>query len=167
MSLLQKIVLSRDAASMIVRVVQDDDDGRETGGILLGRVDNDIAHVRHAGTPGQAAVREPAYFLRDLAHAQDLAATAFARDGSVWVGEWHTHPRTDATPSRLDVQTYQTLLADPGLQFDVVLAIILGQSTASRVSSFSMMGWACTLVGVRAIPIAVYEEPEPWEVATI
>ncbi|WP_258952755.1 Mov34/MPN/PAD-1 family protein [Lentzea californiensis] len=163
LSLLRTIMLSRDAATTIVRIARDYDDGLEAGGILLGEVGSGIARVRHAGTPGPAAVREAHYFLRDLAHAQDLALAAYERDGSVWVGEWHTHPHSDSTPSQLDIQTYQTLLTDPELRFDVVLAIILGRPAADCLSGFSMMGWVCTPVGVRAVPIAVVDEHDPVE----
>lgn len=149
----RRLVLAPDSARTIERTAAEADDGAETGGILLGRVENDgTAHVRHAGTPGPAAIRTPNYFLRDLAHAQRLAEAAFRVDGSIWLGEWHTHPRTDAVPSPRDLHTYFTLLANPVLAFDVVLAIVIGPlfpaTTTTRVA-----GWACTTARLTAIPI--------------
>jgi hypothetical protein len=78
------VVLLADAATTMRDEAVRSSDGNETGGLLLGRVEpNGTAKVRHAGGPGPAAVRSPAFFLRDLYHAQRTAANAFALDGSV------------------------------------------------------------------------------------
>ncbi|WP_211346962.1 Mov34/MPN/PAD-1 family protein [Saccharothrix australiensis] len=148
----RRIVMAPDSARTIRRTVTEADDGAETGGILLGRVEDDgTAHVRQAGTPGPAAIRTPNYFLRDLAHAQHLAEAAFRTDGSIWIGEWHTHPRADAVPSPRDLLTYSTLLADPALAFDVVLAIVIGPLLPAATTR--VVGWACTTTGVTAVPV--------------
>lgn len=111
---------------MIDREAARSRDGNETGGILLGQLHNEgIAEIRTAGGPGPAAVRQPAFFLRDLDHARRLAADRFAEEGSVWIGEWHTHPTGSPAPSHRDLHTYAQLLADPELGFDAVVAVIL------------------------------------------
>jgi integrative and conjugative element protein (TIGR02256 family) len=115
------------AESRIRQLAAESDDGRETGGILIGRgpdADNVIT-VERAGDPGPKAERRPEYFLRDLAHAQELAATAWQEDEGVWVGEWHTHPTGAATPSARDLTTYAGLLADPELAFGTFVSIIV------------------------------------------
>jgi integrative and conjugative element protein (TIGR02256 family) len=100
-------------------------DGRETGGILLGHDDGVVITLTVAGDPGPLAARRADGFLRDLQHAQDLADEAYDRDGSVWVGEWHTHPTGPSTPSTRDVSTYAQLLADQDLLFDRVVSLII------------------------------------------
>lgn len=101
-------------------------DGLETGGILLGtEIPNEIS-LRHAGGPGPNARRAPRRFLRDLQHAQQLAADAWTRDGSQWIGEWHTHPLGDLAPSDLDLDSYLRHLHDPDLRLDRFVAIIVG-----------------------------------------
>ena len=67
------------------------------------------------------AVRQPTFFLRDLDQTQHLAVEAFAHDGSVWIGEWHTHPWSASVPSDRDLFTY----ADPDLHFVGIISLIV------------------------------------------
>jgi len=103
------------------------EDGRETGGILLGRgPDGDgVITVEQAGDPGPSAKRRPDFFLRDLDHARELAAAAWDNGEAVWVGEWHTHPTGPPTPSNRDLVTFAGLLADPELAFAAFVSIIV------------------------------------------
>jgi integrative and conjugative element protein (TIGR02256 family) len=121
-----EVRIAATAAATIRAEARHSRDGTETGGILLGATDLPHAAVRHAGLPGPAAIRQPAYFLRDLAHAQHLAAGAWTADGSVWIGDWHTHPVTPPIPSERDLRTYAQLLADPDLAFNAFVALIIG-----------------------------------------
>ncbi|MFJ7181053.1 Mov34/MPN/PAD-1 family protein [Streptomyces massasporeus] len=120
--------LTAQATRVITTELRTADHSTETGGILLGHHTHDTVTIHHAGTPGPAAVRTPTYFLRDLAHAQALADRAFTADGSVWVGEWHTHPTSRPVPSARDTATYRQLLDDPELGFHSVIAVILARS---------------------------------------
>ncbi|MCW3814450.1 Mov34/MPN/PAD-1 family protein [Micromonospora sp. DR5-3] len=127
-----RVVLSPAAATTIRDEAARSDDGNETGGLLLGHIEpTGTAQVRYAGGPGPAAVRRPAFFLRDLHHAQRVAADAFARDRSMWIGEWHTHPRAAPTPSDQDLRTYLGFLDDPELGLDAFITIILTSRTGA------------------------------------
>lgn len=99
-------------------------DGNETGGILLGHDTAQGLVVTVAGDPGPNAERAPDRFRRDLKHAQRLADEAYDRDGSVWIGEWHTHPTGPAVPSGVDLETYLSHLSREDLGFDRFLALI-------------------------------------------
>lgn len=101
-------------------------DGNETGGILLGRADIGGMVIRHAGGPGPRAARAPAYFNRDLEYAKQVAAAAWQRDGSEWVGEWHTHPRGPLVPSARDLSSYAAHLSDVELGFREFICLIAG-----------------------------------------
>lgn len=107
-------------------------DGLETGGILLGTCSGNLIEVRHAGGPGPNAQRETHTFNRDLNHAQHLAELAWVEDQSLWIGEWHTHPSADLTPSPLDLDSYLRHLHDPDLNFDQFVAMIVGLDTQAR-----------------------------------
>lgn len=121
-------------------------DGLETGGILLGALDpNRRFKVRRAGDPGPAAVREPRYFLRDLAHAQALADAAWRQDRSQWIGEWHTHPHGPGQPSPTDLATYRQLLDDPELGFAQILSLIVAPD---RAAGWLLFAWAVDRYGV-------------------
>lgn len=129
------------AARTVITELRTADHTTETGGILLGHHTHDTVTVHYAGTPGPAAVRTPTYFLRDLAHPQALADQAFASDGSVWVGEWHTHPTSHPIPSARDAATYRQLLDDPELGFHSVIAVIFTPGEGR----WDGTAWACSL----------------------
>jgi integrative and conjugative element protein (TIGR02256 family) len=115
------------ARESILQLAPESSDGRETGGILLGRGPDadDVLVVDEAGGPGPNAIRRPDFFLRDRAHAQALADAAWADRKAVWIGDWHTHPMGGTIPSGRDLRTYRGLLAAAELSFQVFLSIIV------------------------------------------
>lgn len=129
----------------------------ETGGILLG---HDLGHqvlITAAGDPGPGAIHTPTRFRRDLAHAGKLADAAYERDHSVWVGDWHTHPRGPTRPSRYDLRTYRSFLHDPELNFDRFLALIV---TLQAPDLPSLMAWLVSLPN-RRWPSSLSATPAP------
>jgi len=129
--------------------------GRETGGILLGRhrsqADQPV-DVVHAGDAGPRAVRRADFFRRDVAHAQALADLAYVTDGSVWLGEWHTHA-TGPAPSARDLASYHLLLADPELDFHLLLAVIALPDPDHRWDRPRLSGWLVTPGLARQVPL--------------
>lgn len=120
------VTLTASAHSTIRSVCRAERRGRETGGILLGHEYPDGGLiVTVAGVPGPSAVQSPTSFRRDPVHAEALADTAWQHNGSVWIGDWHTHPVGPFTPSDVDLAAYLALLHDPGSGFDVFLALIV------------------------------------------
>ena len=120
-------------------------DGLETGGILLGCDDEgtDQTHVTVAGGPGPNAHRRSDSFSRDLVHAVRLGDEAYTQDGSVWVGEWHTHPGSKVRPSRRDLRTYRGFLEDPALGFEHFASIIV--TSADGWETVECAGWVISL----------------------
>ncbi len=120
------IELGAQAERAIKEMAGESKDGRETGGILLGRGPDEIGivHVERAGDPGPKARREPRLFLRHLERAQELADAAWAESKAIWVGEWHTHVHGDPRPSPSDLATYAGHLAAAELEFEVFVSII-------------------------------------------
>lgn len=119
--------LSGRAFSIITSEAKASADGLETGGILLGHdyEGDDLIEVTQAGDAGPRAKRERRSFLRDLKHARRLADVAYEDDGSVWIGEWHTHTNESPLPSPRDLSTYLQLLDDPSLEFSRFASIIV------------------------------------------
>ncbi|MFE8978837.1 MULTISPECIES: MPN domain-containing protein [Streptomyces] len=95
--------------------------------------------VQHAGTPGPEAVQTSTCFLRDRAHAQNLADHVYAQDHSVWIGEWHTHPTSRPVPRSRDAATYHQLLDAPELGFHRFIAVIVGP----RGPHWDITAWTC------------------------
>ena len=62
----------------------------ETGGILIGRIESNIAIVEKATGPGPNAIRKAKHFERDIEFAQAELNAATA-NCSVYLGEWHSH----------------------------------------------------------------------------
>jgi integrative and conjugative element protein (TIGR02256 family) len=127
-------------------------DGLETGGILLGTDDSQTITIRHAGGPGPKAFRETNRFLRDLAHAQKLAALAWATDRSQWIGEWHTHPSGNLRPSQYDLDAYSKHLHDPELGFNRFVSILVGHSPSGEVL---MVPWVIDRKSARPVPATI------------
>jgi proteasome lid subunit RPN8/RPN11 len=82
--------------------------------------------------------------LRDLDYSRRLADEAYDHDGSVWVGEWHTHPRGPAGPSHRDLRTYRELLLDTELAFEEFTAVIVTMDRSQL--KMSLHGWILRLV---------------------
>ncbi len=122
----QPVIRLRQAAlDVMLGVALESIDGLETGGILLGHDEDGLPEITVAGRPGPAAVRTTNRFRRDLSYAQQLSDDAFEADGSVWLGEWHTHPNGPAMPSELDLQSYAKMLGDSELAFSQFLCFIV------------------------------------------
>jgi integrative and conjugative element protein (TIGR02256 family) len=110
----------------IADLASQSEDGRETGGILLGRGPGPTGEIQilDACDAGPEAIRRADFFLRDLNHARVLAEKAWRDSRAVWVGEWHTHLAGDGRPSGADLRTYAGLLASAGLEFEAFVSII-------------------------------------------
>lgn len=132
-------------------------DGLETGGILLGTDDGREIIVRQAGGPGAKAHRESNRFLRDLAYAQQLADLAWKEDRSQWIGEWHTHPSGDLSPSNYDLEAYARHLHDPELGFKRFLTIIVG---LTRTGEIMAVAWIVDQETALPVPVAVTDDCE-------
>jgi integrative and conjugative element protein (TIGR02256 family) len=138
----------------IRRLARASQDGRETGGILLGfdATDSTPLTVTAAGDPGPRAQRSATRFRRDLRHAQVLADAAWALDGSLWVGDWHTHPAGHPAPSRTDLAGYRQVLREGDLR--VFLAVILSPGRERGWEEPERRGWLVRLGGVEEIDLA-------------
>lgn len=145
--------LSAAAAATISLEAPTSADGRETGGILLGHDLGEMLVVRVAGDPGPAAIREPQQFLRDLAHAQALSDNAYDADGSVWLGEWHTHPDGPAEPSPTDLTTYIKLLGNEELAFTRILSLIATPCGTYGWSEVHLTAWVVNAAGARQVQV--------------
>ncbi|MFI7520629.1 Mov34/MPN/PAD-1 family protein [Micromonospora globbae] len=155
---IRRVHLTAVAHAVISRECGRSQDGNETGGILLGHLHDGVAEVRVAGRPGPTAVRQPAFFLRDLGYAQQLAHDAFTHDGSIWVGEWHTHLAAAPVPSERDLATYARLLADPDLGFETVVAIIaVANPQWDRPAAYA---WACSGNQAVAVPMVLVTDDQ-------
>jgi integrative and conjugative element protein (TIGR02256 family) len=173
---LMHVRITREAVETIAREAATSNDGRETGGILLGFDAGELGEllVMEAGGPGPTAERRADYFRRDLAHARQLAEDAYRRTTARWVGEWHTHPHGRLSPSRLDLKTYRGFLGNPTLHFPVFFAVIVGRGSAGWQAPRAT-AWLIErrrVLGAVLLPTAApaslaFEDPSSEEVADV
>jgi integrative and conjugative element protein (TIGR02256 family) len=156
------VVMSRVAASELADHAGASSDGRETGGILVGRdegLGGNILLMR-CGDAGPTAIRKKNRFSRDVAHAQDLVDEARIHDGSTWIGEWHTHLMDLATPSKQDLRTYRRLLNDPDTYLTRLIALIVLRGDQLGWSAPMLYAWSYTGSVLRQLPVEIAEPGE-------
>jgi integrative and conjugative element protein (TIGR02256 family) len=143
---LPTVTVSSEVQTDIKRLSRTCADGRETGGILLGRGPGagGVIRVELAGEPGPNAERTSDFFLRDLDFAKRLAAKAWRESRAVWVGEWHTHLTAGPEPSAKDLQTYLGHLRAEELAFSVFVSIIVVPKKDDW-SDVALYPWVLTL----------------------
>lgn len=104
---------------------------REIGGVLMGE-QIEPGHFRIIETSIDAETGGSAHFVRSpAAHAEALDAfferTGNAYDRFNYLGEWHSHPTFDVTPSLQDAGAMMELVhGERGIDFAVLLIVRLG-----------------------------------------
>jgi integrative and conjugative element protein (TIGR02256 family) len=96
----------------------------ETGGVLMGYVENKTMFVTKASDPGPNAIHAPDYFRADANYVDMFIDMAIANSGEKlrYLGEWHTHPQIKPYPSPKDI-TSLTEIADSADDYVVMLIV--------------------------------------------
>lgn len=86
----------------------------ETGGILIGKIDDNIVHIEYATGPGPVAYHSRSRFQRDGDYSQVLLDTLvrYSRAEYDYIGEWHSHP-APVKPSSIDIKAMQWIIQNP------------------------------------------------------
>jgi len=156
------VTLTGHAYRQLLTETRHAEDGNETGGLLLG-CDLGMGPgfvVRHCGDPGPNAVRQPANFARDLAHSTMLAERVAELDGSVWIGEWHTHLAELPMPSAYDLLTYRVLLANREVDFPRLLSLIVLAAEDGGWSPPRIFAWSISTSSARQLPVVIEDDPQ-------
>lgn len=112
---------------------------RETGGILLGRFRrSDGAPVVYSctGPPIDSESRSMG-FVRGVKELQSVLETQFVA-GNQYLGEWHSHPNGQSTPSPRDRHTMFSIGHNPNYQMPRPLLLIVG---GSPLAGWSLECW--------------------------
>ena len=120
------ILLAPAVEAAVARFVSDAEIRLEAGGIFVGSYRGPHVEITACTTPLPRDVRRPTLFdRRDPGHAA-AALEAWTRSGGTdtFVGEWHTHPVDDPTPSGLDRRTWASIM---GRVPDPVVFLIAGR----------------------------------------
>ena len=109
--------------------------GVETGGVLLGYVDeNRRAVVTRATGPGPKAVKTAEGFHRDINYAQEETDRGEKElgDKGVYIGEWHSHLESAPEPSATDVRSLIGIAAAANYLTSTPVLVIAGYDQAAR-----------------------------------
>lgn len=83
----------------------------EAGGILMGYRRGPHTHVTEATCPTSRDVQRRFGFFRHATHHQRVALRRWKESGETmdYVGEWHTHPEDDPSPSGVDLRHWREI----------------------------------------------------------
>ena len=135
--------ISRDVHGTIKKEVESTPDA-ETGGILLGHVDeNRHAVILRATGPGPKAKKSAGGFDRDVEFVQGELEKASRDLGSrgLYVGEWHSHLELDPEPSGIDVSSMCSIAKSTNYATRCPVMLIAGLDTktgrVARIKTWS------------------------------
>jgi len=102
--------------------------GNESGGVLLGFAFQDHDEITGITVPSANDRRGMFSFLRRKSPAQKTINTAWNKSGGhvIYLGEWHTHPRNNPTPSGQDREMIRNALDGTRMEIDYLYLVIAG-----------------------------------------
>lgn len=98
---------------------------KESAGVLIGERRESHIVVHEISEPGEGDIRRRCFVDRRGPHHQAAVDEAFARSSGAlqYLGEWHTHPEDQPTPSATDLATWRRNLAAQ----DPMILLIIGR----------------------------------------
>lgn len=98
------VVFTHEVVSTFEKYKQYRDMQHESGGILLGKVYDDLVIIDRISEPSAEDESGRFYFIRNVKKAQKIIEVSWkeSKGERIYLGEWHTHPEDTPTPSRDD-----------------------------------------------------------------
>lgn len=121
----------------------------ETGGILIGRYDDEhrVASIQEIAGPPLDSLAGHSWFLRGIQHLTDLLRMRWERTHrTYYLGEWHFHPTLDVLPSDTDIKAMTQISEDDEFRCPEPIMFLIGLAT---------------LDGQRRVRIFVYPRGKP------
>jgi integrative and conjugative element protein (TIGR02256 family) len=103
----------------------------ESGGILLGKVYNDLIIIDKISEPSIEDKSGRYYFVRNVKRAQNIVERAWKESNGerIYLGEWHTHPEDTPTPSKDDKILLKNMLKHSRMEIDFLFMVIIGRTS--------------------------------------
>lgn len=101
------LILNDRVMQILEQHIQSSPKALEAGGILMGQVFPSQVHATRASVPTMLDGRQRYFFRRDRRSAQIIVDYELCNSGKGigYLGEWHTHPEDNPTPSSRDLRT--------------------------------------------------------------
>lgn len=111
----------------------------ETGGVLMGYVEDETIFVEKASDPGPKALHENVNFQADPDYTDMFIDMEYANSNGKnrYLGEWHTHPQIVPEPSELDLISLAEI-AETSDDFALLLIIGAIHYSTNEFSSHSI-----------------------------
>lgn len=105
------VLIEPEVLETIDRFRQDTQDKPEAGGILLGFRRGQHLHIVEATSPAENDRRSRTGFERSSEPHQQVALDRWRTSGGTmdYLGEWHTHPQSEPSPSGTDIAAWRRI----------------------------------------------------------
>ena len=104
----------------------------ETGGILVGRYSDDrrLATITAASAPPSDSRAGHSWLLRGVRGLHSWLERLWKDEAGYYVGEWHFHPFSPATPSRQDIAQMKRIAKSESYQCAEPILLVIGGNPA-------------------------------------
>lgn len=101
---------------------------QEIGGILMGKIVGSKIYVQKASIPTPFDKSSRFSFNRHKKSAQLFIDYEFLNSSGtvIYIGEWHTHPESNPTPSGVDLRMIKNQFKENIINEDFLLMVIIG-----------------------------------------
>jgi len=125
----RQIYITRTVADIFFQYRQLEQMQDERGGIVLGQITENAQQilVSRASIPSNKDMHKRYSFKRSRNWAQEIVQYEFHNSGgrNTYLGEWHTHPSRQATPSAQDLRMIKEQFAVNDIRTDLLLLFIV------------------------------------------
>ena len=127
----KRIIISEQVKKILCSYRQVAAKSKEAGGILLGQVSSKEIYVSKATVPSKMDKRLPFNFERSPKSADLIPQYEHLNsDGfNTYIGEWHSHPEDNATPSSQDRKMIYQQYHENTILVKELVMVILGRKS--------------------------------------
>lgn len=139
-----RVEIARPAMEKLLGYRQLDDEAPEAGGVLLGRyiLDTDDVVIDDITAPCTDDECSRFSFKRSApAHQAAIDEAWASTTGRIhYLGEWHTHPESNPTPSRTDIDDWRRRVRTDRFDADFLVFVIAGLQVISAWEGYRRSG---------------------------
>jgi len=112
----RQLLITKNVLEIFNRSRQLKKNSKESGGILIGQVNDQYILVSRATSPNKLDTQGATKFIRNKDIAQEIIEYEFQNSEmkNTYLGEWHTHPAIEAHPSVLVRRKMEFSISDLG-----------------------------------------------------
>jgi integrative and conjugative element protein (TIGR02256 family) len=123
--------ISAQASAILLYYRQTQVKDLEAGGVLLGRliIGGEDVIIDEITVPAPGDRRSRFFFFRQREAAQRRVQAAWqeTQGTRIYMGEWHTHPEDDPTPSSHDLKNWRRIIKLARYEQDSLFFVIVGR----------------------------------------